>query len=85
MVRVRHAEADIRHVHVNHHLHGVAAAAYVRVHISTHVAERDIAAEAVQLVIVNTQLVLVRQTIHGMAVLAYVIVVSNIHVREPDK
>ena len=60
-------------------------AVVVRVHISTHVREPDIAAEAVQLVIVNIQLVLVRQTIHGMVVLVYVIVVSNIHVREPDK
>jgi len=77
---VRHAEADIRHVHVNHHLHGVAAAAYVRVHINTHVQERDIAREAAQLVIVNIQLVLVRLTIRGMVVLAYAIVVSNIPV-----
>ena len=71
---VLHAEADIRHVHVNHHLHGVAAAAYVRVHISTHVAERDIAREAAQLVIVNTQHVLVLVGMSGTVVVVWLVV-----------
>ena len=80
---VRLAEAGIRLVPVNRHLHGVTEVAYVRVHINIPVAVRAIVREVGRHVTVNIQAVTVRRIILGMEVLAYVIVVSNIRVAEP--